>query len=299
MVHLFFIFWKGFGHVEFDKLGTTFLFHPMNITYLDQLKTELLLQNYSPKTIKSYSNGLSEFLKFLNQKQIPFSTGAIKSFILFKKEAGMAPSTLNLYLNSILFFCRKILKIHYKPDIHFSRKPNRLPLVLAKSEIVEVLHQIRNPKHYLMVALAYGAGLRVSEVVKLKLKDLDLREGILSIRQSKGNRDRITMVPETLRPRLHHYIRGRSPESYLFESERGGRLTPRTAQKVFANALRKSGNTKNPTFHSLRHSFATHLLENGVNLRHIQALLGHQNIKTTQLYTQVAQSQLKNIRSPL
>ncbi|KKT76801.1 MAG: Integrase/recombinase y4qK [Candidatus Peregrinibacteria bacterium GW2011_GWA2_44_7] len=285
--------------MEFGTLGTIFLFHPMNTSYLDQLKIELLLQNYSPKTIKAYSNGLNEFLKFLNHKQIPFSTGAIKSFILFKKEAGMAPSTLNLYLNAILFFCRKILKIQYKPDIHFSRKPHRLPLVLAKCEILEALDQISNPKHYLMVALAYGAGLRVSEVVKIKLKDVDLQEGILSIRQGKGNRDRITVVPETLRPQLHHYIQGRPAEAYLFESERGGELTPRTAQKVFTNALRKSGNTKNPTFHTLRHSFATHLLENGVDIRHIQELLGHQNIKTTQIYTHVTQSQLKKIQSPL
>lgn len=150
-----------------------------------------------------------------------------------------------------------------------------------------------------MLALAYGAGLRVSEVINLHVRDLNITELSLVVRSGKGNKDRISILPEKLGNDLQNLMAGKSPDDYLFESERGGKLTTRTAQTVFVRSLKLAGIRKKATFHSLRHSFATHLLENGVDVRYIQQLLGHASITTTQLYTKVTNPALRKIRSPL
>lgn len=147
--------------------------------------------------------------------------------------------------------------------------------------------------------MAYGAGLRISEAISLKVKDVNLEELTIHLKNAKGKKDRITIFPEKIRSNLQGLMAEKNLDDYLFESERGGKLTERTAQKVFENALRGIGIKKEATFHSLRHSFATHLLENGVDVRYVQELLGHQNIRTTQIYTQVTNPKLKNIKSPL
>lgn len=150
-----------------------------------------------------------------------------------------------------------------------------------------------------MVAIAYSGGLRVSEIVNLKVNDLDLPELMIHLKGAKGNKDRITILPEKLIKDIQNLVSSKSYNDYVFSSERGGKLTERTAQKVFENALKKSGIKKEATFHSLRHSFATHLLENGVDIRYVQELLGHANIRTTQIYTKVTNPALKKIKSPL
>jgi len=158
---------------------------------------------------------------------------------------------------------------------------------------------LKNPKHQLLLSLAYGAGLRVSEAISLKVQDLDLDELTIHIKQAKGQKDRLSVIPESLVDSLKNLVAGKTGKDFVFASERGGKLTTRTAQKVFENSLVASGVKKDATFHSLRHSFATHLLENGTDVRYVQELLGHSNIRTTQVYTQVTNPQLKNIKSPL
>ena len=150
----------------------------------------------------------------------------------------------------------------------------------------------------MLVSLAYGAGLRVSEAVNLKVRDLNLEELTIHIRQAKGKKDRLTLIPEKLVNDLKNLMAGKDGGEYAFASERGGKLTDRTAQAVFEHALKKSGIKKGATFHSLRHSFATHLLENGTDVRYVQELLGHANIRTTQIYTHVTNPAIKNIKSP-
>ncbi len=149
------------------------------------------------------------------------------------------------------------------------------------------------------MSLSYGAGLRVSEVVALKVQDMDLAELTIHIKQAKGQKDRISVVPESISDELKNLFVEKANNDFVFVSERGGKLTTRTTQKVFENALRNSGVKKHATFHSLRHSFDTHLLENGTDVRYVQELLGHANIRTTQIYTQVTNPKLKNIKSPL
>jgi len=269
----------------------------MNI-YLVQAENELKLRNYSRKTIKSYLSCLSDFLSVCKNPQ-KINIEFIKNYLLGKFNSGFSPQTVNLYLNSIKYFYRDVLKDYTKIDIKFAKRSLKLPIVLSREEISKIISNISNLKHKILISLSYGAGLRVSEVIKLRIKDIDIDELTIHIKGAKGNKDRITIFPSSLQEDLKKMIIERDENDYLFESERGGKLSERTAQKVFENALKKAGIKKDATFHSLRHSFATHLLENGVDVRYVQELLGHQNIRTTQLYTKVTNPNIKNIRSPL
>ena len=267
--------------------------------YLTQVKNELRLRNYSPKTIKSYSGCLKDFLSAKKNNLENIDIDFIKSFLLDKQDKKMSPQTINLYLNAIKFFYREIIKSPQKIDLKFAKRSKKMPIVLTRDEIENIISSIGNKKHKLLISLAYGSGFRVSEVINLRIKDVNLEELIIHIKSAKGNRDRITIFPEKLRSELIEILNFRDKNDYVFASERGGKSTERTAQKIFENALDKTGINKDATFHSLRHSFATHLLENGVDVRYVQELLGHQNIRTTQLYTKVTNPSLKNIKSPL
>lgn len=150
-----------------------------------------------------------------------------------------------------------------------------------------------------MIALSYEAGLRVSEVISLRNRDINLDELTIHLKDAKGRKDRMTIFPEKLKRDMTEMMALQHGNEYIFESERGGRLNGRTAQMVFKKALKKAGIKKDASFHSLRHSFATHLLENGVDVRYVQELLGHANIRTTQIYTKVTNPALKNIKGPL
>ena len=192
-----------------------------------------------------------------------------------------------------------MLKFHDKIDIKFAKTPSKLPIVLSRDEIEKIINSIINAKHRLLISLAYASGFRVSEATNLKIKDLNLAELTIHIKGAKGNKDRLTVFPEKLSQEIEKLTARKDLNDYIFASERGGKLTERTAQKVFGVALEKCHINKEATFHSLRHSFATHLLENGVDVRYVQELLGHQNIRTTQLYTKVTNPAIKNIKSPL
>jgi site-specific recombinase XerD len=204
-----------------------------------------------------------------------------------------------LYLNAIKLYYRDVTKCLQKIEVPSDRTLKSLPVALSRTEVRKIIESLKNPKHKLLSYLSYGAGLRVSEVVALKVQDRDLTELTIHIKQAKGQKDRISVVPESISDELKNLLVGKANNDFVFAGERGRKLTTRTAQKVFENALRVSGITKDATFHSLRHSFATHLLENGTNVRYVQELLGHQNIRTTQIYTQVTNPKIKNIKSPL
>lgn len=266
---------------------------------LKKIENELKLRNYSRKTIKSYLFCLVDYLKFIKTVKRDPDVNLIKNYLLKKQERGQAPQTINLYLNAIKYFYREIFRSPVAINLKFAKISKKLPIVLSRAEIEQIINSVENKKHKLLISLSYGAGLRVSEAINLKIKDLDLAELTIHIKGAKGNKDRITVFPEKLKVDLSGIIALRNKDNHVFASERGGKLTERTAQKVFENALIKSKISKDATFHSLRHSFATHLLENGVDVRYVQELLGHQNIRTTQLYTKVTNPSLKNIKSPL
>ena len=266
--------------------------------YLEQVETELRLRNYSRKTIKSYILCLRDFLSVCKNPE-KIDINFIKNYLLTKFNKGFSSQTVNLYLNAIKYFYRDVLKNYDKIDIKFAKRSLRLPVVLSREEINKMINILSNFKHKLLISLSYGSGLRVSEAINLKIKDIDFDELTIHIKGGKGNKDRITMFPESIRSGLREIAAAKRGSDYLFISERGGKLAERTAQKIFENSLKKAGIKKDATFHSLRHSFATHLLENGVDVRYVQELLGHRNIRTTQIYTHVTNPNLKNIKSPL
>lgn len=266
---------------------------------LEKTLVELKYRNYSPKTVKSYERCIRQFFLICENKDQARDVDFIKKYLLTKSESGASAQTINQHLNAIKFYLTEVAQIREQLNLRFVKRNKSLPVVLSRKEIQEIIEVIDNVKHRLIVSLAYGAGLRVSEVVALKVKDVELEELALNVRQSKGKKDRVTIFPESLRNDLGRIMNFKEKNNYIFESERGGKLTTRSAQKVFGNALKKTGIKKDASFHSLRHSFATHLLENGTDIRYVQELLGHNNIRTTQIYTQVTSPAIRNIKSPL
>jgi len=268
-------------------------------TELQKTERELKIKNYSSKTIKSYLYGIREYFSFKGGNFTMLDQDNIRNFLLYCEQKQISPQSRNLFLNAIKFYYRNVVRNPQRIEIQSTKKPKNLPVVLSRSEVKRILESLKNTKHKLLLSLAYGAGLRVSEVIVLKVQDLDFEELTVHIKQAKGKKDHISVMPERLVDDLKNLIAGKAKRDHVFASERGGKLTTRTAQKIFENALRDSGVKKDATFHSLRHSFATHLLENGTDVRYVQELLGHQNIRTTQRYTQVTNPKLKNIKSPL
>jgi len=263
-------------------------------------KTEQLLRlrNYSPKTRKAYLLYIREYIIFTKNKKLD-KHQAIEMFLLNKYNKNQSPQTINLALNSIKFLYAEVLKNPQKIDLKFAKRNKTLPIVLSHSEIEKIINATDNSKYRIMISLGYACGLRVSEVIELKVSDLDINELVVYIKNAKGRKDRISVLPEKLQNDLRNLIAGKKPNDYIFDSNRGGKLTTTSLQKMFRKSLAKTDIKKPATFHSLRHSFATHLLENGVDVRYVQELLGHSNIRTTQIYTQVTNPKLKNIKSPL
>lgn len=267
--------------------------------YVNQLSRELQQRNYSIRTVQIYSNCLKSFLKWLEYDVSKINREKIVDFIIYLQSRDRAPKTINLYKEAIKFFCSQILKLSIPFDIKLSKEPRKLPVILSRHEIQNILEMVNNRKHKTLLSLAYGSWLRVWEVVNLRIGDIDIEKFVIHIKSAKWQKDRITILPNKILNDIKILMKGKSWSEFLFHSEQGGWLVKRTAQNVFHQAVVKSGVKKQVSFHSLRHSFATHLLENGTDIRYIQKLLGHSSIKTTQIYTQVSTHNLQNIQSPL
>ncbi len=266
---------------------------------LEIVTKEMELRNYSRRTISAYSRVYTELYKIVDRPLRDLSEEEIKNYLHQKLQTGLASQSIALAANALNFLYTQIYhRAHYQKLRH-PKKTNILPVVLTKKEIEHIITQTNNQKHRTMLALAYAAGLRVSEVVALRVGNIEPEELTVTIRQGKGKKDRISVLSPRLLGDLRALTAGKDGARYVFESERGGALTTTSAQQVFHHCLKKSGIKKSATFHSLRHSFATHLLENGVDVRYVQELLGHANIRTTQIYTKVTNPALKNIKSPL
>lgn len=267
---------------------------------LDRLQEFMRLSGYSKRTIKAYSDCILILERELSKKVEDIGKDEFRSFLDKLLAKGYSGQTINQYHCAYKLIKKEVYgERGVKIDFPFSKKAKRLPVILSREEMERIIEATRNYKHRAMIALAYGSGLRVSEVVELKVADVDLIELVVYIREAKGKKDRISVFPKRLRLEIKELMAGKSGNDYLFSSERGGKLSIRTAQLVFKKSLRLAKIDKKASFHSLRHSFATHLLENGTDVRYVQELLGHANIRTTQVYTQVTNPNLKNIKSPL
>jgi site-specific recombinase XerD len=178
------------------------------------------------------------------------------------------------------------------------RKPSRLPVVLSQKEIIKILKLTDNLKHKTILLLIYSAGLRLNELLELKIEDIDSSTMKIHIRQGKGKKDRYIMLSENVLNLLREYYKVYKPKDFIFEGQNGGKYSPKSVQNVFKNALGKAGIRKKATVHTLRHSFATHLLDDGTDIRYIQELLGHKRLETTQIYTHVSSHSINKIKSP-
>lgn len=266
---------------------------------IEIITQEMKLRNYSQKTIDVYTRVVKDIFAFYHRPPRGLTEDELRNFLLSKQRRGLSSQSIALYANALNFVYTQIYKRENYIKIRHPKQPHRLPVVLSREEIKRMIDLTVNAKHRLMLALTYAAGLRVSEIVQLRVLDIDLPMLTVMVRQGKGKKDRLTIISSALVVKLQQLMVGKSSGNYLFESERGGRLTETSAQKVFYQALRRAEIKKPATFHSLRHSFATHLLENGVDVRYVQELLGHANIRTTQIYTHVTNPGLRNIKSPL
>lgn len=272
----------------------------MSKNLLEVLEDEMRLRNYSKRSIQAYKNAVTQIYSYFHHTPLrDISRDQLREYFLSRQEKGYTSQTIAQQMSVVNFVYRSLYKKNDFEPFRHPKRSKRLPVVLTREEIQRVLGSVSNKKHKTMLGIAYAAGLRVSEVINLRVNDIDCGELTVIVRQGKGKKDRISVLSSKLISDVYQLTREKSGSAYVFESERGGKLTARTLQKIFENALRSSGVQKSAPFHSLRHSFATHLLENGVDVRYVQELLGHASIRTTQIYTTVTNPALKNIQSPL
>lgn len=268
-----------------------------------RLAQEMRIRNFSPKTIQAYLYYNKELLRFASKDVKEMERQDIRDYIDYLFNSGKSSSTVNLAINAFKFYYEGVLRRKFfvpGTGIGRPKSEKRLPVVLSKQEIVKMIDCLDNIKHKLIIQILFGSGLRISEVVDLKINDIDFFRKIITVRQGKGAKDRITIVSEQTLKNIEKYLLEYQPLTYVFEShEAGEKLSVRTAQKVVEEAIKLAGANPAASAHSLRHSFATHLLEGGTDIRYIQELLGHARLETTQIYTKVANNKLRDIKSPL
>jgi len=270
----------------------------MNYPEFEKMRLEMNARGYKPKTKKSYIYYNEKFLEFINKNPLEVVEEDVKSFIEEKLKTSNK-TTANFIISSLKFFYNEILKKNFK--IQRPKRERKIPEILTLEEIRKLLDSTTNLKHKIFIELLYGCGLRKEEARKLRVGDFNFEEGLVKINLGKNDKDRFIKIPEKTRERLQNFIFENKVENYLFFTSRNKdrAISTKTAEMIVKMAAKKAGIKKRVYPHLLRHSFATHLLEAGTDLRIIQKLLGHSDVKTTQIYTQVSQASIKNIKSPL
>ncbi len=269
---------------------------------LDMFKKKLCLKSYSPKTISTYSSEFSSFLFYYKDKDInTLAKEDIEEYLYFlvdKRRIGT--SQQNQLINAIKFYYEQVLgRDRTVYNIQRPKKAKSYPKVLSESEVLRLIDAPRNLKHRAILYTLYSAGLRISEVVNLKLSDIRIDDGYILIRSAKGKKDRRTVLSQKLLELLRIYLDEYKPKDWLFEGQRGEQYSQTSIRVIFERARNDAGILQKCSPHTLRHSFATHLLEHGVSLRYIQTLLGHSSSKTTEIYTHVAEVNSSRFKSPL
>ncbi|MBC7000833.1 tyrosine-type recombinase/integrase [Cytophaga sp. FL35] len=266
------------------------------------MQEQLMLKGYSPHTVRTYLAELKHLLVLLGTYSIDDLTPKrLKDYFLYcLKNEGLKERKMNGKINAIKFYFEQVL---HRPKMFFDiprpKKPQTLPKMLSKEEVKRLLEVTTNLKHSVALQLSYGMGLRVSEVVGLKLTDIDSERMVVHISGAKGKKDRYVPLPHTLIDKLRKYYVQYRPKEYLLEGQYGGPYAIASVQHIFKNAMKKAQINKRIGVHGLRHSYATHLLEAGADMRFIQELLGHNSVLTTQVYTKVTPRSLSKVPSPL
>jgi site-specific recombinase XerD len=274
----------------------------------EKFREVMVLRRYSPRTIKSYLGALRRAHEwFVAEKGTGIDRigpeDAKEYFMTLMQKRSLSPSMVRICRFAIAFYFTAV--VGRKIDLSFlegMKGDRHLPTVLSREEIRRMLESTRNVKHRTMLGLLYASGVRLSECIGLRVRDISLEELVIHVKMGKGRKDRITVFSQALVEDLGKCMAGKGPADYVFTPSGGDGTAPlsgRTVQKVLEAALERAGISKKVTPHDLRHAFATHLLENGISLRHIQLLLGHKNITTTTIYTKVAHPAIRGIKSPL
>lgn len=266
---------------------------------MKKLAQEMKLRKLSQKTIKSYTHYITRCLTMANKSPRALTTTDIRDYLEYTADQGASASTLNTIYSALKFYFETILKRKFFATIPRAKTPKTLPTVLSKNEVHNMISATSNPKHRCILSLLYGTGMRVGEIVRLKIRDIDFDRDIIHIVQSKGAKDRIVTLPQTLKLTLLKQKQLKQPGDFLFTNYKNKRLTTTTIQKIIKQVAKRANIAKIVTPHTFRHSFATHLLESGVDIRYIQKLLGHARLETTQIYTHVADTDLTSLPNPL
>lgn len=265
--------------------------------FLDKLE----IKRYANNTVKSYVSCFERFINYFPDKAIDnLNETDVRNYIRTLIQNNWSNSYINQSINSIKFYYESVLGMpnrFYK--IERPRKEKKLPTVLSPSEVKALINATNNIKHRCIVSLLYSAGLRRSEVINLKPTDIDSQRMLINVKDAKGKKDRLTLLAQSTLDDLRDYYKEYRPQNYLFEGQKNEKYSGTSIGKIIANSVAKTRIKKHVTAHTLRHSFATHLLENGTDLRYIQLLLGHSSTKTTEIYTHVASKNFISIKNPL
>ena len=263
------------------------------------LRAELKIRGYSEKTIKAYLNYNGRFLHFIKKSPRSITRLDIVYYLEYLRDHKHSNATLNLAYSALRFYYAEILGRRFFTNLKRAKRDKKLPLVLSSEEIKRMIEVTENIKHTLILRMLYASGLRVSELIRLKIEDIDIPRKLIWVRQGKGAKDRLTLLSESIVQSLISYLsQRRFPSEYLFNNK-DRTLSIRTIQKIVETAAKKAKIAKKVHCHTLRASFATHLLEAGINLAIIQKLLGHSKPETTQFYIQLSSRQLEQVKSPL
>ncbi|WAG43774.1 site-specific integrase (plasmid) [Clostridium estertheticum] len=268
----------------------------------ERLKIDMELRGYSPGSIKAYTNNVSNFAKFYNKSPEFLGEKEILNYLHYcitKKK--LCECTVNYINSSLKFFYTKTLDRNWNSNkIVRLKEPKRLPSILSPNEVKSIFDVTENLKHKAILMTVYSAGLRVSEVCNLKIKDIDSKNMQILIRQGKGKKDRYSLLSKVNLEVLREYWKRYHPTEYLFSGSGGnGAISHRSVQRMLEKSIKKTGITKKASIHTLRHCFATHLLESGTDICYIQRLLGHTQLNTTTIYLHLRRLDLLNIKSPL
>jgi integrase/recombinase XerD len=269
---------------------------------LNKMKEYLITKRYQPTTVKTYMSAFTEFLsKFPGKEPELITLEDIKSYMLTKiNESSISESTQNCIVNAIKFYYEKIedREKFYLTDLR-PRNPIKIPGFLSKEETTKLLKTPENLKHRVILQLIYSAGLRLGELTRLKVRDIKFDDNVIEVKCAKGKKDRITILAKNVKTLLQEYMDQYKPKYYLIEGQTGGKYSDRSVQNIMHNSVIKSVVDENATPHTLRHSFATHMILDGVDLRIVQEFLGHSSPETTAIYTHLTDKMKQDIKSPL
>ncbi len=266
----------------------------------NRMEEDLRLAGYSPSTIKVYVLYSRLFVKHYMKSPEEMGVDDVRDFLLLLRDRGVSPSTFRQYRASLIFLYTVTLGRSLELErIPLQRGAQRIPAVLSGTEVSSILGAVENPKYRLLLSTLYAGGLRISEGCRLRVSDIDSKRMLIFVRSGKGQKDRHSILSARLLRELREYWLAERPKEWLFPSKTGrGHVTPETIRKVFKLALRDAGVRKDASPHTLRHSFATHLLESGMDIAVVKELLGHANLSTTAIYTHLSTERLAGMDSP-